>query len=123
MDTPAQPTAPHPPPRHYPLSRRSVRLANLTLWLFGLLAAVSVFSLAREALGPSWPLGRAVAHSAVLAVSVGLCYAAALVLHRHRAALSSPVAKLPTPADEHAQGRPPHGPPGASLGAHGWLRC
>lgn len=105
MDTPAQPTAPHP--RRYPLSRRSVRLANLTLWLFGLLVAISVFSLAREALAPSWPLGRAVAHCAVLAVSVGLCYAAALVLHRHRAALSSPVAKLPTlPTNTPKAGRP-----------------
>lgn len=113
MDIPSEPTAPHPHPHphshplRYPLSRRSVRLADVTLWLFALLAGVSVFSLAREALAPSWPLGRAVAHCAVLAVSVGLCYAAVLVLHRHKAALSRSAAKRPTrPTNTPTAGRP-----------------
>ena len=75
--------------RNYPLSPRSVKLAHVGLWLFGLLAAVSVFSLAREALAPSWPLLRACAHGAVLVVSAALYYATALVLHRHKASLPS----------------------------------
>ena len=88
MDTTSKPTTTTAKPGHYPLTRRSVGLAHLGLWLFGLLAAVSVFSLAREALGPSWPLGRALAHAAVLAVSIGLLYGTALLLHRHKAALA-----------------------------------
>lgn len=94
------------------MSRRSVTLAHLGLWLFGLLAAVSVFSLAREALAPSWPLLRACAHGAVLVVSAGLFYATALVLHRHRASL--PSGRTPTggaapttaPKKHRATGRP-----------------
>jgi hypothetical protein len=99
-------------PRRYPLTRGSARLAHFGLWLFGLLAAVSVFSLLREGLSPSWPMLRAVAHAAVLGVSFGLFAATALVLRRHKDALAARTnaSPRPTAAGTHkprrASGRP-----------------
>ena len=65
--------------QHRPLSPRLQKLIRRSLWVDGFMIVISVFSLAREALAASWPLWRAVGHSAVL-VAFGCALAGSLVL-------------------------------------------